>query len=135
MKKIRFLASAFVISLLAGCDSVDQNSLVKSIEITKDSITIEELEVVQKLHSIQPNVVTDIFKVRSGEWNQVRIWSYIDLGTMRKQDLFITDSRLEPIKEFFDGYDIEAITFDWEDDFVAEINNVIFNLNEKLKEV
>ena len=36
MKKIRFLASAFVISLLAGCDSVDQNSLVKSIEITKN---------------------------------------------------------------------------------------------------
>ena len=34
---------------------------------------------------IQPNVVTDIFKVRSGEWNQVRIWSYMDLGTMRKQ--------------------------------------------------
>ena len=41
MKKIRFLASAFVISLLAGCDSVDQNSLVKSIEII-DKLAVEK---------------------------------------------------------------------------------------------
>ena len=34
----------------------------------------------------------DIFKVRSGEWTQVRIWSIVDLGTMRRDDL--TDSRL-----------------------------------------
>ena len=96
--------------------------------------TLEELEVVQKLHVIQPNVVTDIFKVRSGEWNQVRIWSYMDLGTMRKQDLFITDSRLEPINDFFDGFDIEAVTSDWEDGIMAEVNQTIIQLNNKLKE-
>ena len=96
--------------------------------------TLEELEVVQKLHVIQPNVVTDIFKVRSGEWNQVRIWSYIDLGTMRKQDLFITDSRLEPINDFFDGFDVEAVTSDWEDGVMAEVNQFLTELNNKLKE-
>ena len=96
--------------------------------------TLEELEVVQKLHVIQPNVVTDIFKVRSGEWNQVRIWSYIDLGTMRKQDLFITDSRLEPINDFFDGFDVEAVTSDWEDGVMAEVNQFLIELNNKLKE-
>jgi hypothetical protein len=64
----------------------------------------EELETLEPITSQYgiPNIVTDIFKVRSGEWNQVRIWSKVDLGTMRKQDLFITDSRLDPIEDFFD---------------------------------
>ena len=56
MKKFRFLASAFVISLLAGCDNgAEQTSLIKSIEITKDSTNIEELEV----------LVGDTFKLDS----------------------------------------------------------------------
>lgn len=56
MKKFRFLASAFVISLLAGCDNgAEQTSLIKSIEITKDSTNIEELEV----------LVGDTFKLGS----------------------------------------------------------------------
>lgn len=38
--------------------------------------------------------------MRSGEWTQVRIWSIVDLGTMKRQDLFITDSRLEAIVDF-----------------------------------
>lgn len=42
-----------------------------------------------------PNMVTDVYKVRSGEWNQVRIWSFIDLGTLRKEDLFVTNARME----------------------------------------
>jgi hypothetical protein len=44
-----------------------------------------------------PTLVTDVFKVRSGEWNQVRIWSKYDAGTLRKEDLFVTNSRLEII--------------------------------------
>lgn len=47
-----------------------------------------------------PNLVTDIFKVRSGEWTQVRIWSVVDLGRMVREDLFITDSQLEVISDF-----------------------------------
>ena len=96
--------------------------------------TQEELSVVEKLHTIHPNIVTDIFKVRSGEWNQVRIWSYMDLGTMRKQDLFITDSRLEPIEDFFDGFDIETVNSDWEDSIMTDVNKTVAELNEKLKE-
>jgi hypothetical protein len=96
--------------------------------------TTEELEVVQKLHVIQPNIVTDIFKVRSGEWNQVRIWSHMDLGTMRKQDLFVTDSRLEPIQDFFDGYEVEANSANWEDELVSNINGTIRQFNNELKE-
>jgi replicative DNA helicase len=65
--------------------------------------TNEELESLQEMTNKYgtPNLVTDIFKVRSGEWTQVRIWSQVNLGTMKKKDLFITDSRLEPIGNFF----------------------------------
>ena len=57
--------------------------------------TNEELSIIDKISTIKPNIVTDVFKVRSGAWSQVRIWSYFDGGTMRKRDLFITDSRFK----------------------------------------
>lgn len=96
--------------------------------------TSEELEVVKNLCATQPNVVTDIFKVRSGEWTQVRIWSYIDLGTMRKEDLFITDSRLEPIQHFYDNDFVETVTSNWEDELTGVINTTIQEFNNQLKE-
>ena len=78
--------------------------------------TNEELEGLQELTDRYgtPNIVTDIFKVRSGEWTQVRVWSQVNLGTMKKKDLFITDSRLEPIEGFFadDAYEVQ----NWSDE-------------------
>lgn len=47
-----------------------------------------------------PNVVIDVFKNRRGRWTMVRIWSYQDLGTCRRQDLFITTADMKPIKDF-----------------------------------
>ena len=94
--------------------------------------TNEELEIVGKLHTVIPNVVTDVFKVRSGEWNQVRIWSRMDLGTMRKEDLFITDSRLEPLDNFHDG-EVDAV-MDWENEEYSAILDMINGLNNELKE-
>ena len=93
--------------------------------------TKEELEVLEPLFkeniSNRPNLVTDIFKVRSGEWTQVRIWSDMDLGTLRKRDLFITDSRLDPIEDFYarDEYQIK----NWEDDTDRELRSLVDRLN------
>ena len=47
--------------------------------------------------SFRPTIVTDIFKVRGGQWNQLRIWSDVDLGNLRKKDLFVTNARLEVV--------------------------------------
>lgn len=69
-----------------------------------------------------PNIVTDIYKVRSGEWTQVRIWSYADLGNLRKIDLFLTNSRLEMIEGYERRYNY---VIDWEDN----------DFQDKLKEV
>ena len=91
--------------------------------------TKEELETLEPIIATygRPNLVTDIFKVRSGEWTQVRIWSIMDLGTMKREDLFITDSRLEVIKDFYSGdeYNIS----DFEDEELMEIKRKVDWLN------
>ena len=93
--------------------------------------TNEELEALQELTARfgTPNVVTDIFKARSGEWTQVRIWSQVNLGTMKKKDLFITDSRLEPIDGFFedDLYEVRS----WDDAEYQAILAYTNMLNER----
>ena len=78
-------------------------------------------------NDMYPNIVTDIYKVRSGEWNQVRIWSSVDLGTLRKVDLFITDSQLEPLDNFI--FHADFSTQVWEDDEEREIKDYIASLN------
>lgn len=91
--------------------------------------TKEELETLEPIIQQygEPNVVTDIFKVRSGEWTQVRIWSKVDLGTMRKKDLFITNSRLESIEDFFDRPYVEVVN--WENEEEMRIRKQVENLN------
>lgn len=54
----------------------------------------------KKSFGFMPNLVTDIFKNRRGRWNMVRIWSYNDLGTCRKTDLFLTTSLMKEATGF-----------------------------------
>jgi hypothetical protein len=90
----------------------------------------EELEILEPLTSKYgiPNVVTDIFKVRSGEWSQVRIWSIIDLGRMKREDLFITDSNLDPVPGFEDQRDIVIKRWDEAED--EDENQLLKELND-----
>ena len=56
----------------------------------------------------------------------MRIWSYVNLGTLKKEDLFITDNRLDTIDDFeINTYDI----VDWTDDFNIELMNMINTFN------
>lgn len=90
--------------------------------------TVEELQTLAPLIEEygKPNVVTDIFKVRSGEWSQVRIWSVVNLGRMRKKDLFITDAALEPIRDFKPR---DLSVKDWSDSMASKIAKLIGELN------
>ena len=45
----------------------------------------------------KPTHVTDIYKLRRGRWKFVRVWSLIDLGTCRCEDLFVTDPIYNPV--------------------------------------
>lgn len=91
----------------------------------------EELETLEPLIEKfgSPNCVTDIFKCRSGEWTQVRIWSQVDLGRMKKRDLFITDARLDAIEGFYDDDEYEV--HNWTENEVAEISKMVHELNRK----
>ena len=48
---------------------------------------------------LKPTHVIDIYKMRRGQYKNVRIWCKIDLGTGRRQDLFMTRMDNEPISE------------------------------------
>lgn len=92
--------------------------------------TKEEIEIFEQGGVIakygRPNLVTDIFKVRSGKWTQIRIWSEVDLGRLKKRDLFVTDSRLDTIDEIFDeaNYIIENWTQEEKSSLIQYINNI-----------
>ena len=87
--------------------------------------TKEEVDFFNSNNLSIPNIVTDIYKVRSGAWTQVRIWSYIDLGNLRKQDLYITNSRFEMIENFEQHFVYEI---DWENnnfnEILAKVNSI-----------
>lgn len=61
---------------------------------------LTELQGSETIFEFIPNVVIDVFKNRRGRWTMVRIWAYQDLGTCRRQDLFITTADMKPIKDF-----------------------------------
>ena len=76
--------------------------------------------------SFIPNIVTDVYKVRSGEYNQVRIWSDVDLGNLRKVDLFVTNARMEVLNIGL-NYRYEV---SWEADEASDTVNLLRKLND-----
>lgn len=62
----------------------------------------------------QPTMVTDVYKVRRGRYKSARVWSEVDLGTARINDLFITDQYYQPIP-----FDVVRIFFD-DNNFITE---------------
>ena len=87
--------------------------------------TINELTLVNdfvKQCEHTPNLITDIYKNRRGRWTMCRIWSYINLGILRKKDLFITSSNNKPLEDF----SLMNITIDEDEElnkFVNKLNN------------
>ena len=59
-----------------------------------------------KTGTIPPNFITDIYKNRRGKWTGIRIWRYIDLGTCRTTDCFITDRKGNPLD--FDNIHVQV---------------------------
>ena len=96
--------------------------------------TKEELEVLQQV-SVQlgkaPNIVTDVYKVRKGRWTQVRIWSCFDYGTMRREDLFMTNSRLEVV-DMSNSYSFEYES--WEENKHSETKKLIEKFMKELEQ-
>ena len=48
-------------------------------------------EIKSHINKDLPTQVQDLYKIRRGKYNRVRLWSKVDLGTCRTEDLFLTD--------------------------------------------
>lgn len=83
-------------------------------------LTDEEHEMVdniaRKLGKDLPTQVQDMYKIRRGKYNRVRIWSKVDLGTCRTEDLFLTDANGNLI-------DLILNEYLFEDEIKSIINN------------
>lgn len=112
-------------SSIAGSRSIINKA---DIGVILSRPTKEELEVLQTLDGISfvPTLVTDVYKVRAGEWNQVRIWSDANLGNLRKKDLFVTDARMN-VKDICMNY---APVVSWDDETRAEYEKQLKVINE-----
>mgnify|MGYP001771136727 CR=1 FL=1 len=91
------------------------------MRVTKEELNM--LSVFIQKNGIQPNQVTDVYKLRRGRYNNVRIWSYMDLGTCRKQDLFITDADYKEVN----GFQVIKVLFD--ENKIGEYDSIIKLLN------
>lgn len=94
--------------------------------------TKEELDILEPMYhnnpDDKPNLVTDIFKVRSGQWTQIRIWSNMNLGTLKKHDLFVTDADLQPVHDFFEREEYKIQN--WDDKQDLEMQITLQDLND-----
>lgn len=65
--------------------------------------TPEEIEALRTENpdlNYSPNIVIDVYKNRRGRWTQIRIWGCNDLGTCRREEVFVTDIKNIPIEDF-----------------------------------
>lgn len=111
-------------SALAGSRSIINKA---DVGVIMSRPTKEELDFFRNDNGqmFEPNIVTDVYKVRSGEWNQVRIWSEVNLGNLRKKDLFVTNARMEvqnigTLKNYQQS---------WEDDIVQLLTEQLREIN------
>ena len=77
-----------------------------------------------------PTQVQDMYKIRRGKYNRVRIWSKVDLGICRTEDLFMTDQENNVIPIVKNEY-----LFHDELGSIINQNNLISDRKEESKEI
>lgn len=106
-------------TLLRGSKSIIDKGDVGCIMLP---VTDEEYSIMSGIinqYSLQPNMITDIYKNRRGIYTNIKIWSYVDLGTCRKRDLFVTNGNYEIINFATKNY---CIDFGLDINFLKHLN-------------
>jgi replicative DNA helicase len=111
----------------AIADKIDCGMVTAKVN-QQELITLDKLI---KERGIRPNQVSDIYKMRRGRYNDVRIWSEMDLGTCRIKDLFITDVDFKPIEDFFP---ITIAYDEWEEDITSLLTTLNVETGEIIEE-
>lgn len=107
-------------SIIDKCDIACVVSRVTPEEEERLKVPIEEM-------GLKPNQVLDVYKVRRGRYTNVKIWSYVDLGTCRKEDLFITDEKGRAVENF------KTINFSFTEEEDSKIPKTLNGLNSELE--
>ena len=110
-------------SFLRGAKSIADKADVGAISLKVSEKDLNMLSEITSRYGLKPNQVTDIYKVRRGRYNDIRIWSNVDLGTCRKIDLFVTDSSFNEVENF------KTIKFIFDDENIAKYDKVLNLLN------
>ena len=87
-------------SLIRGSKAILDKADVGAIGATISQDELETLAPLIEKYKITPNQVLDVYKNRGSKYVKVRIWSYVNLGTLKKRDLFITNARYEEVPDF-----------------------------------
>lgn len=101
----------------AIADKIDVGGI--SLPLTQEEHQMID-PVARKMGKDLPTQVQDMYKIRRGKYNRVRIWSKVDLGTCRTEDLFLTDQN---------GNIIDIVTNEYL--FKDEIGSIINNSTER----
>lgn len=100
-------------------DKIDIGCVAQAV--TDDDLKI--LSGVIQNYGFTPNLVIDLYKSRRNRYKNVKIWCLADLGTCRKIDLFLTDSRFNEV----DGFEPVIFMFTEES---YEWLNLIYKFNK-----
>ena len=88
---------SFIRSSKAVADKADVGCIMVRIS-DEEKATISPL--IESLGLPMPTHVIDVYKNRRSKYNQVKIWTILDLGTCREKDILITTGDYEEIKDF-----------------------------------
>lgn len=88
---------SFIRSSKAVADKADVGCIMVRIS-DEEKATISPL--IESLGLPMPTHVIDVYKNRRSRYNQVKIWTILDLGTCREKDILITTGDYEEIKDF-----------------------------------
>lgn len=94
--------------------------------------TKDELEILRKFidkYGKEPNLVFDVYKNRSSRFTQIRIWSIFDYSILRREDLFMTDNRMNEV-ESDDGVNFRYEN--WEKDEYMQMQEKVAELNSQI---
>ena len=80
-------------NLIRGSKAIADKIDVGGISLPLTPEEHEQVDpIARKLGKDLPTQVQDMYKIRRGKYNRVRIWSKVDLGICRTEDLFLTDT-------------------------------------------
>ena len=85
--------------VLSGSKALANKLDVGFIAMPPNNAELKKIEPIMRnlINKPVPNMCFWIYKVRRGKLTRVIVWSYVDLGTMRIHDLFITNTSFQLI--------------------------------------